>query len=186
MKRLVMEQFVMDGMETKGYVLNADRIREVCEVYKQDDVKPGDVIVSSHFSAKGGILEIRKIAKLTHDGWEGYGSYLSTVSLETAVLIEHPDYLSKNVEPFNRQQPFYLGYRFDSLNKETIEGWNLYYSCERPSRVSFCVQEFFHNDFWDTLNFSVVLKEQNLSRFLREFLNETAIPSDIVDKVSKM
>jgi len=169
MKRSVEEQFEMDGTETKGNALAAERIENVCQMFKKNSVKVGDVIVSSHFSAKGGNLEIRKIVELEDEEWEGYGNYLSTVSLETAIIIEHPEYRSKDVQPYNRQQPFYIPSSFDSLNKETVEDWNLYYSNESQSRITFGVREFYHNNFWDTVQFSVVLEKEDLSRFLRVF-----------------
>jgi hypothetical protein len=185
MKRSFVEQFLMDGLETKGSKMNVDGILNLFIKYSHY-IKVGNVLVTANFSEKGGSIEIRKMVELKGREWEGYGDYLDTVSLETAILIEHPDYLSKNVQPFDRQEPFYIGYRFANLNKAEIEGWTVYCSEEHRSNITFCPKKFHYNNFWDTVSFTIPLKEEDLNLFLQEFLTAANVPEKIAQTISKM
>ena len=183
----VMEQFIKDGVETKGYKLNAESIEKVYDSFKKDSISEGDLVVEFEFSSKGGHFTIRKVEELEdYPGWVQYGDYIGMRCLETTVLIEHPEYQSKKVEPFNRQQPFYIGYGFRSLESEVIDGWDVYHIDNRNSNTMFRTEKFYHNDFWDTYKFTACINEENLQDFIQAILLASDIPDNVADFASRI
>lgn len=181
----VMEQFYSDNQESKQTTINAARIKSIVNKYSVSVIKEGDVLVDVGLSVKGGHFNYYKTKKLGEiNSWEKYGDRIDLDgAINQNILIEHPEYKSKNIEPYNRQGIFYIGTGFNNLNLTTIDGWNIYNSEKRTTNCNMPTEEFDYNDFWQTVDFIVGVRFEELPNFIMELFGVLEYNESIVKHV---
>lgn len=185
-ERQVMTQMMKDGNDysKEARVMNWQEIMNVRSKYIARSASIGTVVVNLELTDRGGNLSIREIAELRRE-WKGYGEYMDVRCFEQEFLIEPPNYQSSDIQPFNRQAPYYIGTRFDYLESTEVGNWMVRSSLKEHNHL---VQ----NVMFPTRNFSYlhgilkgtqVVEKNSVKRFIEELLTTCLLPSTVIEEI---
>lgn len=146
----------------------ADRVKKLCSLHdKYSDWKPGMIVVSCDIASGGGHIDFYEINSLKEkdSGIEHrvYGDF----SAYCSVLIEPLGY--PEIEPYNRQSPYYIGCSYGDLTKYATESFNVYVAKDgfRKANLFTSFDEFYWNDYWKNIRFGVVLNKEDVADFIK-------------------
>lgn len=178
----VPSQFVLDGVignYSEKLVLDeqlSNKIKFLIAKYQTTEFDKGSSLLSVNFSGNGGVFEITQITEteadddLKVDFSTKDNIYKSVIGNEKSFLIEpfyYPD-----IQPYNRQEPYYLSRRFSDLEKKSFKQFNLYTLIPGKyiSRIYKRLDNYLFNDFWNTVSFDLVVKNSDVLGFVGEFI----------------
>ena len=188
-------QFFMDGkigQSNKEFILDqevADKTEKLIQKYQTKKFEKGIIVINANFSANGGTFYITKLNAVDGDE-EGIldfdvenNIYKGLYGNEKGFMIEPFNY--PNVEPYNRQQPYYFT-DYNSLDKKEFEKFNLYLLKKRDwdSRTHKRLDKFDYNYIWHTISFDMLIEENVFREFIGEFLslyNMGNMKKDVLD-----
>jgi len=188
-------QFFMDGkigQSNKEFILDqetADKTEKLIKSYQTKNFEKGIVVINANFSANGGTFYITKINTVDEDqvGILDFdienNVFKGLYGNEKGFMIEPFDY--PNVEPYNRQQPYYFT-DYNSLDKKEFAKFNLYLLKKRDwdSRTHRRLDKFDYNYIWHTVKFDMLIEENVFIEFIGEFLslyNMGNMKKDVLD-----
>jgi len=175
-----MEKFINNFMELGNFIHEnkmagglskekADEVKVLWDTYKLTEITNDCTIIEADFGRLGSLI-IRDIIETDKEQTLKYesGSYdfISIRCKQRNILWT--DY--EEIEPYNRQSGLYCGgASFSHMGlpvKETnrYREFNFKYDC--PSNISFGVWGFSYNDYYQTVQFGICLKKDEVDLFI--------------------
>jgi hypothetical protein len=185
------DQFFSDGAKASANpkVILDDELSEKTEQLIINNLtkefKKGNIHIDCHFSGNGGTFRFTKLTEVEKevsvDLYEQDSQYLDSDGKEIGFLIEPHDY--GNVEPYNRQEPYYFN-GYASLDKIEGNTFNLFLIKKTDFSGGSCKRwnKYHYNNYWKMNNFDMLIEEPKLPIFLTEFLTLYGM-SDLLPKI---
>lgn len=150
-------------------------IKELVDNYKKSQLSHGDTVIDVEMGFYGSI-SIRNIKTAKQPGLQlkyKSGSYdYVGAELEAEQVILFTD--DSDVEPFNRQSPFYVPYSFKSLTPMENNGLDKRYRVfsyfQSNGNLSWSIPGFKYNEVWETVRFGICLDRDKAEEFVRRLL----------------
>jgi len=162
------------------------RLREFIDS-KRRSFEPDGIVITSSMTLNGGTISFYHLDTLENQSdKDEERSYFNAVLLGH-VLIEPLKY--PETEPYNRQPPYYIGCRYSQLDKVATDKFSVYTSTLNTGK-SLCIltptsfSEFYYNDFWKSIQFSLAIDKNDIIEFVTVFLNMMNFDKRVLDIVT--
>jgi hypothetical protein len=184
----VINQFVLDhNVGSISRNIDMDNVnllvKNLCDSVRKSP-EPADIVISSEMTPNGGNIKFYQIVKLeSKSETDERRNYFDARSVDF-VLIEPIGY--PEIEPYNRQSPFYIGLSYSKLNKHQTDAFSVYTRIltEKPlCQVRASFDEFYYNDFWKSIRFGLAIEREKVGQFLFSFLKLMGFSEDVANVV---
>lgn len=176
-----MIQFITDRNEgLKESNITEEFSKDIEALVKQSQLKSllkgaKVCIIQADLTSNGGNISIMN-GTLRKD-FKEYGDYLDIGnSVEQVFLFEKADYSGKLIEPYNRQNPFYIGYSFDTLKKLIKDkNYTVYINKEKNICGGYGTRldDYSYNNYWQSISFSSFIttgtEKEFVGKLIRKF-----------------
>lgn len=183
----VINQFILDhNVGAISRTIDMDNVnllvKDLCDSVRKSP-EPADVVISSEMTPNGGNIAFYQIIKPESRSETNERHYFEARSIDY-VLIEPVGY--PEIEPYNRQSPFYIGSSYSRLNKHHIDAFSVYTGIltENPIHlIHASFDEFEYNDFWKFVRFGLAIEREKVGQFLFSFLKLMGFSEDVANVV---
>jgi len=155
-------------IEKELFTSKALLINKLCDNYRKDPEK-GDIIIAGDITGKGGNIHFYTMESLSPKAQEDECRNHFKAYVSRSILVEPVDY--PYIEPYNRQSPYYIGLgyaQFKVLIKTKI--FTVYTQIGKyRTNLYTSFDEYYYNNFWLSITFGLAIKQENISKFLKEF-----------------
>jgi hypothetical protein len=151
-------------------------IKELVDKYKKSELFHGDTVINVEMGFYGSIA-IRNVKTAKQPGLQlikyesGNYDYVGA-ELEAEQVILFTD--DSDVEPFNRQGPFYVPYSFKNLTPMDNNGLDKKYRVfsyfQSGSNLNWAIPGFKYNEVWKIVTFGICLDRDKAEEFVRRLL----------------
>jgi len=169
----IIAQFVHDksicsnNPEEVNFSEIAEKVKVLCDYYRKIP-ESGDMLISGYLCLNGGSFHVYTMKELTSFSKTNECRNHFNASDSKAFLIEPIDY--PNIEPYNRQSPYYIGLGYDKF-EEPIKGEKLKTYVQKgiyEGNLFTSFDEFWFNNYWSTVTIGLAIKTEDISTFLTE------------------
>ena len=143
----------------------AELISSLCKTYRKDPEKV-DIIISGDLTGKGGNLHFYTMESLSARYTENECRNHFKATFARSILIEPAGY--PEIEPYNRQSPYYIGLGYTQFKIPIKTDLFTVYTQIGDYRTSLFTSfdEYSYNNYWLSVTFGLVIKEEDISSFL--------------------
>lgn len=151
---------------------------------KRKSPEPGDLIVSFDITQNGGTISFYQMRRRdsVSESIERRNHFNARSS--ACLLIEPNGY--PEIEPYNRQSPYYIGFGYRSLDKHVTDIFSIYtlkelFDGNRDIYASF--DEFYYNPFWKSIRCGLIVEKSDLNELFTKLFSIIGFENDVLNVV---
>ena len=154
-----------DNVDESTFTLRAALVKELCSKYRKEPVEDS-VIISGELAGNGGNITFYKLRSLHSRSNKDECRNYFKASAARSTLIEPINY--PNIEPYDRQSPYYLPLSSHQLNLVTTTNiYKVYTQIGNYATNTFTsFDEYYFNNYWLSLTIGLAICEDDISQFL--------------------